>query len=84
MIGTTSIDKNVIISDLLKRKKIPHNVLNAKNHEREAEIIANAGKLKAITVATNMAGRGVDIILGGAVPESKKTFKNGREHIMML
>ncbi len=71
LIGTTSIDKNVIISDLLKRRKIPHNVLNAKNHEREAEIIANAGKLKAITVATNMAGRGVDIILGGAVPESK-------------
>ncbi|MDP3917810.1 MAG: preprotein translocase subunit SecA [Candidatus Woesebacteria bacterium] len=72
LIGTTSIDKNVIISDLLKRRKIPHNVLNAKNHEREAEIIANAGKLKAITVATNMAGRGVDIILGGAVPELKK------------
>ncbi|MEK7472705.1 MAG: preprotein translocase subunit SecA [Patescibacteria group bacterium] len=75
LIGTTSIDKNVIISDLLKRKKIPHNVLNAKNHEREAEIIANAGKLKAITVATNMAGRGVDIILGGAVPESKKDIQ---------
>lgn len=74
LIGTTSIDKNVIISDLLKRKKIPHNVLNAKNHEREAEIIANAGKLKAITVATNMAGRGVDIILGGAVPEIKQSL----------
>ena len=75
LIGTTSIDKNVIISDLLKRKKIPHNVLNAKNHEREAEIIANAGKIKAITVATNMAGRGVDIILGGAKPESKKEIE---------
>jgi len=75
LIGTTSIDKNVIISDLLKRRKIPHNVLNAKNHESEAEIIANAGKLKAVTVATNMAGRGVDIILGGAKPDDKATKK---------
>jgi preprotein translocase subunit SecA len=75
LIGTTSIDKNVIISDLLKRRKIPHNVLNAKNHEKEAEIISNAGKLKAVTVATNMAGRGVDIILGGAKPESKKEIE---------
>lgn len=79
LIGTTSIDKNVIISDLLKRRKIPHNVLNAKNHEKEAEIISNAGKLKAVTVATNMAGRGVDIILGGAKPDegaSKKQIQN--------
>ena len=75
LIGTTSIEKNEIISSLLKRKKIPHNVLNAKNHEREAEIIANAGKLKAVTVATNMAGRGVDIILGGAKPEGKVSKK---------
>ena len=75
LIGTTSIDKNVIISELLKRRKIPHNVLNAKNHEREAEIIANAGKLKAITVATNMAGRGVDIILGGAKPDDNVSKK---------
>lgn len=74
LIGTTSIEKNEIISQLLKRRKIPHNVLNAKNHEREAEIIANAGKLKAVTVATNMAGRGVDIILGGAKPEKKSDF----------
>ena len=75
LIGTTSIDKNVIISELLKRRKIPHNVLNAKNHEREAEIIANAGKLKAVTVATNMAGRGVDIILGGAKPDDNASKK---------
>lgn len=75
LIGTTSIEKNVIISDLLKRRKIPHNVLNAKNHEKEAEIIANAGKLKAVTVATNMAGRGVDIILGGAKPDDTATKK---------
>ncbi|MCJ7805457.1 preprotein translocase subunit SecA [Patescibacteria group bacterium] len=69
LVGTTSIDKNEIIAEYLKRKKIPHNVLNAKNHEREASIIADAGKLGAVTVATNMAGRGVDIVLGGAVPD---------------
>ncbi|MBI5620786.1 preprotein translocase subunit SecA [Candidatus Gottesmanbacteria bacterium] len=66
LVGTTSIDKNEIISDLLKRKGIPHTVLNAKNHLREAMIIADAGKKGAVTVATNMAGRGVDIILGGS------------------
>lgn len=71
LVGTTSIDKNMIISDLLKRRKIKHEVLNAKNHEREAEIIAEAGKLGAVTVATNMAGRGVDIILGGESPKSE-------------
>lgn len=65
LVGTTSIDKNEIISDFLKRKGIPHNVLNAKNHLREAMIISDAGKKDAVTVATNMAGRGVDIILGG-------------------
>lgn len=72
LVGTTSIEKNEIISDFLKRKKIPHNVLNAKNHEKEAAIISEAGKIGAVTVATNMAGRGVDIVLGGAVPDSKK------------
>lgn len=65
LIGTTSIEKNEIIDDFLKHKKIPHNVLNAKNHEKEALIIAQAGRVGAVTVATNMAGRGVDIILGG-------------------
>lgn len=69
LVGTTSIEKNEIISEALKRNKIPHNVLNAKNHEREAEIIAEAGKPGAVTVATNMAGRGVDIVLGGAMPD---------------
>jgi len=72
LVGTTSIERNLILSQLLKRKKIPHNVLNAKNHEREAAIIADAGKPGAVTVATNMAGRGVDIVLGGAIPERKK------------
>ena len=71
LVGTTSIEKNEIVSEYLKRKKIPHEVLNAKNHEREAEIIAEAGKPGAVTVATNMAGRGVDIVLGGASPDRK-------------
>lgn len=65
LVGTISIEKNEIISELLNRAGVPHEVLNAKNHEREAAIIAQAGKLGAVTVATNMAGRGVDIILGG-------------------
>ncbi|OGM21674.1 preprotein translocase subunit SecA [Candidatus Woesebacteria bacterium RIFCSPHIGHO2_01_FULL_38_26b] len=70
LVGTTSIEKNEIISDFMKRKKIPHNVLNAKNHEREAMIIADAGKPGTITVATNMAGRGVDVVLGGTPPDT--------------
>ncbi len=65
LVGTTSIDKSELLADLLKRKNVPHNVLNAKQHEREASIIAGAGKPGAVTVATNMAGRGTDIILGG-------------------
>ena len=69
LVGTTSIEKNEIIHEYLKRKKIPHNILNAKNHEGEAMIIAEAGKLGGITVATNMAGRGVDIVLGGTQPD---------------
>ena len=65
LVGTVSIDKSEIISGLLKKMKIPHQVLNAKFHEKEAEIIAQAGKYKAVTIATNMAGRGTDIMLGG-------------------
>ncbi len=65
LVGTVSIDKSEIISNLLKKRKIPHNVLNAKFHEKEAEIIAQAGKYKSVTIATNMAGRGTDIMLGG-------------------
>ncbi len=72
LIGTRSIEHNEIISEFLKRKHIPHQVLNAKNHEREAFIIADAGRKSAITVATNIAGRGVDIVLGGAKPELKE------------
>lgn len=65
LVGTVSVDKSEELSMLFKRNKIPHNVLNAKNHEKEAEIVAQAGKFKAVTIATNMAGRGTDILLGG-------------------
>ena len=65
LVGTVSIEKNELLSQLLSREGIPHSILNAKNHEKEAEIIAQAGKLGAVTVATNMAGRGTDIMLGG-------------------
>ncbi len=68
LLGTASIEKNEILSAILTREGVPHNALNAKNHEREAEIIAQAGKLGAVTLATNIAGRGVDIILGGTPP----------------
>lgn len=71
LIGTKSIDHNQIISNFLKRKGVPFQLLNAKNNEKEAFIIADAGKKGAITVATNIAGRGVDIVLGGATPELK-------------
>ncbi len=72
LVGTTSIEKNEYLSMLLKNKGVPHQLLNAKNHEQEAKIIASAGEKGAVTVATNMAGRGVDIVLGGAVPVDKK------------
>lgn len=65
LVGTISIEKSELISDLLKKKGIKHNVLNAKQHEREAEIVAEAGRLGMVTIATNMAGRGTDILLGG-------------------
>ena len=71
LIGTRSIEHNQVISNFLKRKGVDHKVLNAKNNEKEAFIIADAGKKNAITVATNIAGRGVDIVLGGAKPELK-------------
>ena len=67
LVGTTTIENSELVSHLLKREGLPHNVLNAKEHEREALIVAQAGKPKMITVATNMAGRGTDIVLGGNV-----------------
>ena len=65
LVGTVSIEKSELLSKLLKREGIPHNVLNAKHHEQEAQIVAQAGKFGAVTIATNMAGRGTDIMLGG-------------------
>jgi preprotein translocase subunit SecA len=79
LIGTTSIEKSEYLSDLLKRNGVPHQVLNAKHHEKEAGIIAQAGRLGAVTVATNMAGRGVDIILGGN-PEEREPAEWQEEH----
>ncbi|WP_407494077.1 preprotein translocase subunit SecA [Pseudooceanicola sp. MF1-13] len=67
LVGTTSIEKSEFLSELLKKAGIPHNVLNARQHEQEAQIVADAGKLGAVTIATNMAGRGTDIKLGGNV-----------------
>lgn len=72
LVGTTSIEKNEILASLLSQANIPHEVLNAKNNEREGSIIAQAGRLEGVTVATNMAGRGVDIILGGNPPKSEE------------
>lgn len=89
LLGTRSIDQNQIIAKMLTRKHIPHQILNAKNHEKEAFIIAEAGKMGAITVATNIAGRGVDIVLGGAKPERRdydsekkyeKAFQEWQKH----
>ena len=85
LVGTVSIAKNEILSAMLNRDGIPHKILNAKNHEQEGEIIAQAGRFGAVTVATNMAGRGVDIILGGNPPladEVKKVREVGGLHVV--
>ncbi len=85
LLGTTSISNNETLSEYLTRANIPHEVLNAKNNEREGAIIAQAGKPGAVTVATNMAGRGVDIILGGNPPvpeDTEKVKRAGGLHVM--
>ncbi len=85
LIGTISIEKNELLSRLLSKEGIPHQVLNAKHHEKEGAIIAQAGKEGAVTVATNMAGRGVDIILGGNPPdpqEAERVRKSGGLHVI--
>ncbi len=85
LIGTRSVEKNEYLGKLLEKEGIPHQILNAKYHEKEGEIIAQAGKLGAVTVATNMAGRGVDIILGGNPPdpkERKKVIELGGLHVI--
>jgi preprotein translocase subunit SecA len=79
LVGTTSIDKNEFLSSLLKKKGISHALLNAKNHEKEAEIIADAGQKGAVTVATNLAGRGVDIMLGKGVDSLGGLYVIGTE-----
>ena len=73
LVGTVSIEKSEVLSKLLKRAGVPHNVLNAKYHEKEAQIVAQAGKYGAVTIATNMAGRGTDIVLGGNADFMAKT-----------
>jgi len=85
LVGTVSIDKNEILAEMLKAEGVPFNLLNAKNHEREAEYIAQAGRKGAVTIATNMAGRGVDIILGGNPPspeEAEEVRKLGGLHVL--
>lgn len=85
LLGTVSIEKNELLSKMLDREGVKHHVLNAKNHEREAEIIAQAGKFGAVTVATNMAGRGVDIILGGMpndAQEGERVRQAGGLHVI--
>ncbi|PIQ72900.1 preprotein translocase subunit SecA [Candidatus Roizmanbacteria bacterium CG_4_8_14_3_um_filter_36_10] len=84
LVGTTSIEKNELLSSLLKKKGVPHELLNAKNHLREAAIIAKAGEKGAITVATNMAGRGVDIILGGENREETKEWQKKHDEVVRL
>ncbi len=75
LVGTVSIEKNELLGKMFKRAGIDHEILNAKNHEKEGEIIAQAGRLGAVTVATNMAGRGVDIVLGGNPPDEEEAEK---------
>ncbi len=79
LVGTTSVDVSETISRMLKRRNIPHNVLNAKQHQREAEIVQHAGEISAVTIATNMAGRGTDIKLGAGVKDKGGLFILGTE-----
>jgi preprotein translocase subunit SecA len=91
LVGTVSVESSEEVSEYLKNQKIPHQILNAKHHEREAEIIANAGKPGMVTIATNMAGRGTDIVLGGKKEDqsqddwyesNRKVIDSGGLHIL--
>ena len=84
LVGTVSIEKSEYVSDLLKRKGVKHNVLNAKNHESEAAIVAEAGRLGGVTIATNMAGRGTDIVLGGKRDDARTEEDWQQEHDKVL
>ena len=77
LVGTISIEKSETLSTLMQREGIPHNVLNAKHHEKEAEIVAQAGRKGMVTIATNMAGRGTDILLGGNPEALAKQWRKG-------
>ncbi|GGK76870.1 preprotein translocase subunit SecA [Amphritea balenae] len=79
LVGTASVESSELISDFLKKRKIPHNVLNAKNHGKEAGIITEAGRAGAVTIATNMAGRGTDIVLGGKLEAQLEKLENPTE-----
>ena len=76
LVGTTSIENSELLSHLMEKEGIPHNVLNAKQHEREAQIVAEAGRPGAVTIATNMAGRGTDIVLGGSISKVVDTIRH--------
>ena len=76
LVGTTSIENSEIIAELLEKEKLPHQVLNAKQHAREADIVAQAGRSKMITIATNMAGRGTDIVLGGSIGKTVEAIED--------
>lgn len=87
LVGTISIERSEILSKMLKKQGIPHEVLNAKHHEREAEIVAQAGRFGAVTIATNMAGRGTDIVLGGNpeyIAKSEMKKKGYSDHVIAL
>jgi preprotein translocase subunit SecA len=81
LVGTISIEKSEVLSTLMQRAGIPHNVLNAKHHEREAEIVAQAGRKGMVTIATNMAGRGTDILLGGNAEGLARTWRANQEDV---
>jgi preprotein translocase subunit SecA len=82
LVGTTSIEKSELLSQILQHKGVQHVVLNAKYHEREAEIVAQAGRLGMVTIATNMAGRGTDILLGGrSWPRARRPRQSPRPRV---
>src|SRR6185369_6740096 len=79
LVGTISVEKSEVLSQMLRKKGIDHNVLNAKYHAREAEIVAQAGRYKSVTISTNMAGRGTDILLGGNAEFMARAEVGGHE-----